>query len=313
MLTEQKIRAILFYISLSVFFLGLPFILSFALGYKFNPRTFSFTKTGIIVLKTQPEGAAIFLDRGLLKDKTPATIRDLLPGNYDLVLELDKHYSWAEQVNVEAGKVTRLDKIILFPLRPNIKQLNKDKISSFWVDQKEAKIYYFSRENNTIYISNLEGEDFEEEGSLPQDFSLSREWKISGDRQKLAGFNPRQVVVAYLDTQNSPAADLEAIIVLDRSEQPIRDIFWHSDNYHLILVTERSIGVLEARPQASIVNLVNLNKKNAVVSYDDSADILYFTDAQKAADGKWYDNLYKLELSVKFSPLEQLIKPRADE
>lgn len=39
MLNEQKIRAILFYLSLIIFLAGLPFILSFALGYKFDAQT----------------------------------------------------------------------------------------------------------------------------------------------------------------------------------------------------------------------------------------------------------------------------------
>lgn len=312
MYNEQRIRGILFYLSVSIFLIGLPAILSFALGYKFNPATFKFTKTGLLVIRTYPEAADIFLNYKLLNEKTPATIRELLPGDYNLSLFLDRHYPWSGKVKIEAGRVALMEKIILFPLRSNIKQLNKDKISSFWVDQKEAKIYYFNRENNAIYRSSLEGEDFEEIGILPQDFSLSKKWKISKDGENLAGFNPRQVILVYLKMRGR-FADTQPLIILEHSDYPIIDIFWHSDNYHLILITDRSIEILEARPQAKILNIVNLNKKNIAAFYDDSNDTLYFNDVQKAADGKWYDNVYKLELSTKSFPFQELIKPKSNE
>ncbi len=117
MLTEQKVRAFLFYLSVFIFLAGLPFILPFALGYKFDRRNFKFSKTGLIVIKTQPQGASIYFDKKLINDKTPATLNELLPGTYNMRLELERYYPWHDDINVEAGKVTRLEKVILFPLR----------------------------------------------------------------------------------------------------------------------------------------------------------------------------------------------------
>ncbi len=112
MLHEQRIRAILFYLSVLIFLMGLPPILSSTLGYNFDKRTFKFTKAGLIVLKTQPQGASVYLDKKLLSFKTPATINELLPGKYELKFEMDKYYPWSGEVEVGAGKVTRLEKII---------------------------------------------------------------------------------------------------------------------------------------------------------------------------------------------------------
>ena len=142
MATEQKIRGLLFYLSLAIFFIGLPFILSFALGYKFNQHSFKFVKTGLIALKTHPAGASVSLNHRWLEEKTPLTINELLPGTYHLEIRLEKYYPWSGQVKVEEDKVTRLEKIILFPQRANIKQLNKEKFSSFWLDEKNDHIYY---------------------------------------------------------------------------------------------------------------------------------------------------------------------------
>ncbi len=308
----QKIRSILFYLSLTIFLTGLPFILSFALGYKFNMRTFKFTKTGLIALKTQPQGASIYLDGKLLNEKTPATISELLPAKYNIRLELEKYYPWFREVSVEAGKVTRLEKIILFPLRPDIKQLNKNETFSFWLDEDKERVYYIDQENKIIYRSDLEGGNFKEIGSLPEINPLPKKWKVSPDKQKLLGFNLHQIGIIYLNTQNDSSSD-GLPFVLEYSSFKIVDVFWHSDSYHLILITDSNIEVLEANPQTIPVNLVNVNKNNIPAFYDDARDTLYFLDSEKAADEKLYDNVYKLELNTKLYPFKDLIKPRPNE
>lgn len=303
----QRVRAFLFYLSLSIFLIGLPFILSFALGYKFDPRTFKFTKTGLMVLKTQPQGASIYLDGKLFNEKTPTSINELLPARYNVRLELERHYPWVDSVNVERGKITRLDKIILFPLRSNIKHLNKYKISSFWVDEERERIYYINQEENIIYRSDLEGQSFKEIGILPKVSSLPKKYKISPDKERLLIFNQHQIAAAYLEPRNTTAST-QAPFVLNYSDRKVCDVFWHSDSYHLIVITNKNIEVLEAKPHTEPVNLVNLNKKNIVAFYDDAKDTLYFMDSQKAADGKFYDNVYELELSSKSYSFQELIK-----
>jgi len=305
--SEQRIRKALFYLSLLIFLSGLPFILSFAMGYIFDVRTLKFTKTGLVDLETQPQGAIVYLNKVLLKEKTPATIRELLPGTYNINLELENHYPWVRDVRVEAGKVTRLDKIILFPLRPNVKQMNKDKISSFWLDLDRGRIYYLDDEEKAIYRSDLEGEDFERVGSFPGINFPVKEWKVSPDREKLVCFNPRKIAVVYLNPKpNLPSAQA-APLMLENPNRRITNVFWHSDSYHLVLITDRNIEVQETILKSQPINLVDLNTRNVPVFYDDTKDVLYFLDSERAPDGKYYDNVYKLEIGAKFSPFQGLI------
>ncbi|MGD0337108.1 MAG: PEGA domain-containing protein [Candidatus Omnitrophota bacterium] len=301
---EQKIRAFLFYLSVLVFFVALPFILSFALGYKFDPRTFKFTKTGIIAIKSEPAGADIYLQDKLLDEKTTTSITELLPGQYNVRVELVKHYPWQGEVSVRAGQVTRIENIILFPLRPLIKQLNKAKISLFWADFVNHRLYYVDRQDNIIYTSDLGGERFEMTGVLPQDSAQLKGWKVSADREKLICFNPREVLIIPLSagTDKSP-------IILEHPNSRVLDIFWHADSYHFILVTDKKIEVCEAKEKAVAVALVTLNKKNTPAFYDPDNDALYFLDSQAGSDGKLYDNVYKLELGRQNYSIQELIKP----
>jgi len=305
----QKIRALLFYISLFMFLGGLPFILSFALGYKFNSRTFKFTKAGLIVLKTQPQGLRVYLDGKLLQQTTPATIDELLPGEYAVRLELENYYPWSARVTVEAGKVTRLDKIMLFAQRTHIRQLSRQQFSSFWADALNNTIYYFNEKEPSIYKSGLDGEQFEKIADLPQITPPAAKWVLSADREQLLYFNRQQIAVAYLAGLNAPQA-AEDSFILNYPGRNIIDAFWHSDNYHIILISAKNIEVLEAEPGAVPLVLVTLNKRNTSGYYDIKTDMLYYIDSQRASDGNLYDNLYKIHLGSRLYPLHELMRPR---
>jgi len=305
---SQRIRAALYYFSVLVFFIGLPFILSDALGYKFNRRTLKFTKTGLVVLKTQPPGANIYLDKTLLNEKTPATINELLPGKYNLELELEGHYPYATVVEVKEGKVCRLEKIILFPLRAEVKKLNKDVIDDFFIDESKEKIYYIRNEDNSIYRSDLDGSHFESISNYLPILPPPKKWKISPDKEKLLYFNSHQIGIVMLEPDKESLSANEVMFVIQYPYGNINEVFWHSDSFHLILVTQIKIEIQEARPDATVVPAVILSKRNADSFYDPRSDTLYFLDSQKAGDGKLYDNVYKLDLSEKIYPLQELMK-----
>jgi len=308
MLSEQRIRAILFYLSVLIFFIGLPFILSFALGYKFDPRSLKFTKTGIIVLKTQPQGASVYLNGKLLNEKTPLTVNELLPGTYNIKIDLEDYYSWLADIDVERGKVARFEKIMLFPLRANVKQLNKERLSTFWADTDEKVIYYINQDDSAIYTSDFEGERYRRLANLMPIAPPAIKFKLSENKEKLLYFNKHQVAISGLGNHLKEKTPEETPFILNYPEDAIIEAFWHSDNYHLIIVTNRRIEVVEARPQAEPVEIAVLNKKNPSIFYDTNTDTLYFTDFQKAADGNFYNNLYKLEINSKSSILRDIIK-----
>ena len=302
----QKIRSFLFYLSVFLFFAGLPFILSFALGYKFNTHNLKFVKTGLIFIKTQPAGARIYLNGKLIAERSPASMQELLPGAYKVSLELAQHYPWNAQVEVEAGKVSRIDKVILFPQRPNLLQLNQEKFSSFRIDTEKKVVYYLDQEKKVLYRSNLEAHNFEDIASLPEQFTPVFGWEVSSDQKKIFIFNHHQISVIFFDTQidyEYPALT----VFLDYPEEKIVNVFWHSDSYHLVVLTDKHVQVIESRLGAVPINLVELNKEGSAAFYDIKEDMLYFSDSQRSPDGSFYNNLYKLELSANPYVLEKLI------
>ena len=62
----------------------------------------------------------MYLNGELLRDKTPVTLSELLPGDYKIELVLEGHYPYAGTVPVAAGKVSRLEKAALNHIKEQI-------------------------------------------------------------------------------------------------------------------------------------------------------------------------------------------------
>jgi len=324
-----------------LFIFGLPFILSFALGYKLNLNTKKFVKTGLIYIKTQPEGAKVYLNNKIVTQKTPMSIQELIPGVYKITLELAKHYPWEGEVNVEEGKVSRADRIILFPIKPNLEQLNQEKFSSFRLDAQKEAIYYLGPENRVVYKSNLDGSNFKDIAGIPVNFTNIKGWDVAEDKTKLFIFNSQQIIVIFFDAKDNYEYS-DSPVIIDCSQEKVSQVFWHSDSYHLVVVTNKHVAVIEARAAAKQINLVDLDKESKISFYDEKRDTLYFTqpyrigryalprstlpygssryalprssDSQKSMnDGYIGSNLYRLELNTDLFLLGRLMQRKQNE
>lgn len=123
-------RKILFYIFILAFIVITPNVVLYSAGYKIDLRH-PFTplmvqKTGMTIIQSEPAGAKIFLnDRAQKKSsllflkeenlvKTPAKIKDLLPGSYDLRVEADGYWPWNRRIKIYPGEITHVLDIKLF-------------------------------------------------------------------------------------------------------------------------------------------------------------------------------------------------------
>lgn len=121
-----KVRRILSLIFILLFFIITPVIVLYAAGYRINRDGLAIQKTGMFVIDSNPRGAKIFIDDqaqkkfiNLLFNKdnfitTPAKITNLLPGEYDLALELDGYWGWQKKLIINPGASTFAENIYLF-------------------------------------------------------------------------------------------------------------------------------------------------------------------------------------------------------
>ena len=100
-----KIRVALSLLTILVVgFLGI-FVSLYARGYRFNLKSFRFTPNGLLVVKSNPSGAQVFIN-GELKTATDTTI-SLSPGVYDVEFRKDGFFAWRKRLQIDKEIVTQ--------------------------------------------------------------------------------------------------------------------------------------------------------------------------------------------------------------
>jgi hypothetical protein len=112
-----KVRVTLFLITLVVVGVFGVFASYYARGYRFSLKTFKFSPSGILVVKSEPDGASIFVNHEL-KGATNTNI-SLAPGVYDVEVKRDGYFGWYKRLTIEKEVVT-LATISLFKNAPSL-------------------------------------------------------------------------------------------------------------------------------------------------------------------------------------------------
>jgi hypothetical protein len=100
----KKLRSILFLSTLVLIITIGTFVFYYARGYRFDTKEFKFIPNGLLVTKSDPDGAQVFIN-GELKTATNANIF-LPPGVYDVSIRKEGYISWNKRLTVEKEIVT---------------------------------------------------------------------------------------------------------------------------------------------------------------------------------------------------------------
>ena len=143
-------RKIFFYFFVLLFFVLSFYVICYAQGYRIKltiPPSFEmFQKTGMILVKSEPGDALIYLNneprqslvtRYLWSSSgyyhTPAKIKNLLPGEYNIKLEKEGYHPWEEKIKVYPSRITKLADVHLFrqglPLKLAEEKFSPDTLS----------------------------------------------------------------------------------------------------------------------------------------------------------------------------------------
>lgn len=96
-------------------------IFFYARGYRPNFKDKTLKPTGIVSIKSQPSGAAIYIN-GEQKGTTDADIADLSPGKYQIKITKDGFSAWEKEISVKK-EVVNLVEVVLFPTAPSLQAL----------------------------------------------------------------------------------------------------------------------------------------------------------------------------------------------
>ena len=99
-----KIRVAFFFLTIIVV-ASLGYVVSlYARGYRLQKGSLKFSPNGLLVIKSDPDGAQVFVN-GELKTATNANIT-LPPGTYDVSVQKEGYITWNKRLNIEKEIVT---------------------------------------------------------------------------------------------------------------------------------------------------------------------------------------------------------------
>jgi hypothetical protein len=118
----EILRKVLFYFFLALYLVLCPLVILYAFGYILTPKAEEgFVKTGLIHIESLPENASLSIASRRYVEKTPATIRNLLAGSYDVKLTLDGYRPWMRTARVEPGKASSFTRVLLIPQKLKVR------------------------------------------------------------------------------------------------------------------------------------------------------------------------------------------------
>jgi len=114
---HPRLRLFLYITFVSGFLISAPLVVLYTAGYRFNLETGRFTRTGVLSLDSSPKGATIYIDDERQRERTPAVLKNVIPGTHRVRLEKDGFSSWQKTLSVTAQETTFANKIGLFLIR----------------------------------------------------------------------------------------------------------------------------------------------------------------------------------------------------
>ncbi len=111
---KKRTRRILFTVFLGAFLITAPLVVLYTAGYRYNFGTGRVVQTGVLSVSSIPKGADILLDGTDERATTPSLLKNIFPGDHEIVAEKAGYSTWRKTLAVESKKTTFADDIVLF-------------------------------------------------------------------------------------------------------------------------------------------------------------------------------------------------------
>ncbi len=270
-------RSFFFWLLTLAFIVFAPVVVYFSLGYKFDPRTRKFLKTGVLSVKTFPEAARLSLAPGGAKEFTPCVLRELLPGHYEIALEKTGYYDYRTTVEIRPSLVTGLDVALVPKLRDFEKwELDVD-IYRFFVSRHflVERIIAFTDRGIYSLDKDFQSPRLLSPAKLDRKEAFALEGMLTaGDR--LVFWSDRDVwTTGITEEENGEGGNL---VPLYRAEYGVREVFLGLREKYLIIQDGRNVLAVDADNGAIRFPVYELKSEDARIFCDSRTEELYLID-----------------------------------
>lgn len=193
------------------------FISLVARGYRFDIDKFRFFPNGILVAKSDPDGASIYIN-GDLKGATNTNIK-LSPNSYDLEIKREGYITWSKRLTIKKEEVTQIT-AQLFKTAASLSPITFDGAENPVVSSDFDKIAYTN--NKGLWIMSV--------STLPIGFSNSPKKIVDGiidNSTYLFSPNGQEILVettlgTYLLNTNEFTPQAQQINILNKKEEILK-------------------------------------------------------------------------------------------
>ncbi len=146
---ENKTRRKIYLVSFFVFAVLAVGLILFTQGYQIDFGAHKLYRAGIVVINSNPEGAEIYLNGKKQNDKTPATLRNLVPGDYTMTIRKDGYLEIEQHLTVDTEKVNYdLENLELFLKESPLNQITSRNTQNFFLSPDQSKVIYATNSDN---------------------------------------------------------------------------------------------------------------------------------------------------------------------
>jgi hypothetical protein len=138
-----KLRVLVLFSTFAIVGIVGYFVALIARGYQFDTGTFTFLANGILVAKSDPDGASIFINNEL--GGATNTNLKLAPNTYNIEVKRDGYLSWKKSLTIKKEEVTQIT-AHLFKIAPALSPITYDGVKNPVVSSDFSKIAYTNNE-----------------------------------------------------------------------------------------------------------------------------------------------------------------------
>ena len=275
---NARIVATNIFMGLSV--IAIVFVLMLvAMGFTFN-ESGNLEQSGLVQISSNPSGATVEIDGNTQFGHTQ--ISKMLSANeHDIKVTKAGYDTWEKKLKVDAGLLTRIEWVRLFPLKPeksDITTFNEPRMVAISSDRK--RMLYAEKESSTLINIDLQGEKAKRTKlSLSEILGVSKGASLNGTLSVIAWNSSNNKIIlnwANEDKSNWYLVDLEkienTINLTDKFRLKFTNILIANDsasklwaledgNLHLIDTSNLTISA------AKITNVERITNNKDIVMY----------------------------------------------
>ncbi len=135
-------------------------LLYVALGYRLDRRSGHVVRSGLLLVNSKPEAAAVYIGNEQKVDATPGRLV-LSAGSYDLALKADGYRDWSKRVQVAASSVREVNYPLLIPTTLSPRQVISSMGTPTLVSQSQDRknLVTFTNDQSVLKLTVLDPQE----------------------------------------------------------------------------------------------------------------------------------------------------------